>query len=172
MNELETEWRRRIAEAQTRARESGRADVAEYLLLRAENDAARAAGVEWLVEAFAETAGEANRAGAGLSVSREEEHRFSVGQSTMVGTRLTLRAGVRQLSVEAGWPRAPRDGIVRGGGLASARLSHFGRASANEDLLLVREGEGPPRWFVLEETGARTPLGQERVRRHVRAVLA
>ncbi|HEV2763747.1 MAG TPA: hypothetical protein VGV38_12270 [Pyrinomonadaceae bacterium] len=172
MNELETEWRRRITEAQTRAREAGRGDVAEYLLLRAENDAARAAGVEWLLDAFTELAGEANRAGASLAVGREEEHRFPVGQSTMVGPRLTLRAGVRQLSVEAGWPRAPRDGIVRGGGLASARLSHFGRASSNEDLLLVREGEGPPRWFVLEETGARTPLREDRMRGHVRQVLA
>ena len=171
MNELETEWRRRITEAQARAREAGRGDVAEYLLLRAENDAARAAGVEWLLEAFTELAGEANRAGAGLAVAREEEHRFRVGQSTMVGPRLTLRAGVRQLSVEAGWPRAPRDGVVRGGGLASARLSHFGRASAAEDLLLLRGPEGPPRWFVLEKTGARTPLVEDRIRRHVGQVL-
>ena len=171
MDELETEWRRRINEARTRAREAGRGDVAEYLLLRAENDAARAAGVEWLLEAFTELAGEANRAGASLTLARDEGHRFPVGQSTMVGPRLTLSAGVRRLTVEAGWPRAPRDGIVRGGGLASARVSHFGRRSSDEDLLLLREQSGPPRWFVLEETGARAPLDEVRMRRHVARML-
>lgn len=172
MDELETEWRRRITEAQARAREAGRGDVADYLLLRAENDAARAAGVEWLLEAFAELAGEANRRGAALTLARDEGHRFPVGQSVMVGSRLTLSAGVRRLTVEAGWPRAPRDGIVRGGGLASARVSHFGRRSADEELLLLRDAEGPPRWFVLEETGARSALAGERMRRHVEKMLA
>jgi len=34
----------------------------------------------------------------------------------MVGPLLTLSFAVRALSIEAGWPRAPRDGFVRGGG--------------------------------------------------------
>ncbi|HVF49968.1 MAG TPA: hypothetical protein VNA19_07770 [Pyrinomonadaceae bacterium] len=171
MNELDTEWKARLAAAQQRARASGRGDVAEYLFLRAENDMARATGVEWLLEACTALAGEANRAGAGLTIARNDSHRFSFGNSTMVGTALTFRSGVRALTVEAGWPRAPRDGIVRGNGLANARLSHFGIPKATEDLLLVRNNEGVPQWFVLENSGTRTALLEERIRRHVAKLL-
>jgi hypothetical protein len=167
LNELDTEWKKRMAEAQERARAAGRGDVAQYLFLRAENDMARTTGVEWLLESFNALAGEANRKGAGLSFARDDEHRFPVGNSTMVGTRLTLRAGVRALTVEAGWPRAPRDGVVRGGGLANARIAHLGKRSNNEDLLLVRGESGAPQWFVLDPSGARTQLREERMRHHV-----
>lgn len=160
-----------MAEAQRRARTAGRNDVAEYLFLRAENDMARTIGVKWLLEAFTSFAGEANRAGAAVSLSRTDEHRFPSGNSTMVGTQLTLSAGVRSLTVEAGWPRAPRDGIVRGGGLAGGRIGHFGNRAAGEDLLLVRDAQGSPQWFVLEPDGTRAPLAEERMRRHVARLL-
>jgi hypothetical protein len=88
----------------------------------------------------------------------------------MVGARLTLSRGLRSLTVEAGWPRAPRDGVVRGGGLASARVRHFGNAKAGEDLLLLHAAEGP-RWFVVAETGARTELLEQHLRRHVARLL-
>lgn len=172
VNELDAEWENRLRQAEERARGAGRRDVAQYLSLRAVNDTARAVGVEWLLESFTVLAGEANRAGGGLSLARAEAHRFRAGNSTMVGTQLTLRAGVRALTVEAGWPRAPQDGIVRGGGLASARISHFGDRAAGEDLLLVREADGAPRWLVLEATGARTALFAERMRRHLTKLLA
>lgn len=167
MNNFDAEYERQLDEARERARTSGRGDVVEYLNLRAANDALRATGLEWLLGTFAAHAGELNRAGAGLSVERTEAHRFQVGNSTMTGTRLVFRTGLRTLTVEAGWPRGPRDGVVRGGGLAAARVGHFGNRAAGEELLLVPSSdEGPPRWLVLEKTGERAELREERVRRH------
>lgn len=167
MEDLDAEWKEKMAEAQARARAAGRADLVEYLTLRAANDLARTTGVRWLIDAFTELAGEANRRGASITLERREAHRFTVGNSTMVGAELTLRVGVRALMVEAGWPRTPRDGIVRGGGLASARVSHFGDRSATEDLLLVRENAGAPHWLILEKDGTRSRLVAARLIRHV-----
>ena len=167
MSEFDEEWARVLAEAERRARASGRGEVAEYLALRAANDLARKAGMDWLFATFTTEAGEANRAGASVQVSRQEGHRFRVGNSTMVGSLLTFQMGVRQLQLEAGWPRAPQDGFVRGGGLALAHVKHFGDTRANEELMLARNSRGAPQWLVLEKTGARTVLMEERVRRHV-----
>lgn len=167
MSEFDEEWARVLAEAEQRARTHGRGDVAEYLTLRQTNDFARTAGAEWLFSTFIEHAGRANRGGASIRIERREAHRFQVGNSTMVGTLLNLQLGVRSLMVEAGWPRAPRDGIVRGGGLASARIRHFGQPKSDEELLLVYVEDNRPRWLVLEKNGARMPLVEERVSRHV-----
>jgi hypothetical protein len=166
LNEFDADYERELDEARARAHASGRGDVVEYLNLRAANDALRAAGIESLLESFSAHAGELNRAGAAIHVTRTEAHRFKVGNSTMVGTRLVFRVGLRELTVEAGWPRGPRDGIVRGGGLASALVGHFGNRSAGEELLLVPSQEGPPRWLVIEKTGERAELRDERVKRH------
>ena len=171
MSELDEEWSQVLAEAERRARAAGRGDLVEYLRLRASNDQARATGIEWLFETFTRLAGEANRAGAGVQISKKEGHRFQVGSATMVGRLLTFKAGVRQLMIEAGWPRAPRDGIVPGSGLACAHIRHFGIRSANEELLLVRSREGTPQWHVIERTGARTQLLEARLRHHVRKFL-
>ena len=160
-----------MAEARERAGGGGRGDVLEYLDLRAANDAVRSRGVGWLLELFTAAAGELNRAGAGLALTRTEAHRFRVGNSWMVGTRIVLRRGVRQLTVEAGWPRAPLDGIVRGGGLASALVGHFGDARAGEELLLVPEPDGDPRWFVIEKTGDRAELHPKHLKRHLSRLL-
>ena len=156
-----------MAEAQGRARAQGRGDVLEYLSLRATNDSVRARAVEWLLETFMAAAGELNRAGAGLTLARTDSHRFRVGSSTMVGTRLTLSRGLRSLPVEAGWPRSPRDGIVRGGGLAAARAGHFGDRKADEEFLLIPSGLEEARWLVIDKTGARNDLVEERLRAHV-----
>ena len=168
---FEEDYEQRMAEARERARGGGRSDVLDYLELKAANDAARSRGVEWLLESFEVAAGELTRAGAGLALSRTDAHRFRLGHSTMVGTRLVLRRGVRQLTVEAGWPRAPRDGIVRGGGLASALVGHFGNARAGEELLLLPLPDADPRWFVVEKTGSRTELRPADLRRHLARLL-
>ena len=168
---FDEDYERRMAEARERAQGGGRGDVLEYLNLRAANDAVRSRGVEWLLGLFTAAAGELNRAGAGLALTRTDAHRFRVGNSSMVGARIVLRRGVRQLTVEAGWPRAPLDGIVRGGGLASALVGHFGDARAGEELLLVPDTDSEPRWFVIEKTGARTELQPERLRRHLARLL-
>ncbi|HEY9405196.1 MAG TPA: hypothetical protein VIQ24_21270 [Pyrinomonadaceae bacterium] len=172
MSELEAEWARRLAEAEQSARASGRGDVAEYLALRALNDMARNVGIEWLLATFTAQAGEANRAGAGIRLANMDAHRFRVGASTMVGRRLTLTVGVRILTIEAGWPRTPRDGIVRGGGLAAARIAHFGNPPANDELLLMQKTDDAPRWMVLDPAGVRPTLEEARVRRHIEKLLS
>jgi len=171
MSELDEEWAQVLAEAERRARNAGRGDLVEYLRLRASNDRARSTGIEWLFETFTQLAGEANRAGAGVQIQKKEGHRFEIGGATMVGGLLTLKSGVRQLMIEAGWPRAPRDGFVRGNGLASGQIRHFGIKSANEELLLTRSPEGTPLWLVLERAGSRTQLLEARIRQHLRKFL-
>jgi hypothetical protein len=168
---FDEEYESRMEEARSRAHSQGRGDVAEYLSLRAANDSLRARAVESLLDSFMTAAGELNRAGAGLTLARTDAHRFRVGNSTMVGTRLTLSRGLRSLTVEAGWPRAPRDGVVRGGGLASARAGHFGDRAADEEFLLIPTGREGARWLVVEKTGARTELQEERLRSHVARLL-
>jgi hypothetical protein len=168
---IDEEYERSMNEARERARGGGRGDVLDYLDLKAANDAVRTRAVEWLLELFTAAAGELNRAGAGLTLARTDAHRFRVGNSTMVGTRLVLARGVRSLTVEVGWPRLPRDGVVRGNALACARVSHFGGGAA-DDLLLVLNAEGAPLWLVSETTGARTELTNEHLRRHFARLLA
>ena len=167
LSSFDEEYERQLEEARARATARGRGDVLDYLHLKAANDTMRARAVSWLLDSFTVLAGELNRAGAGLSLARTEAHRFRVGHSTMVGERLVLRRGLRALAVEAGWPRTPRDGVVRGGGLASALVGHFGNRRADEELLLVSAEAETARWFVIEKTGARTELLEEHLRRHV-----
>jgi hypothetical protein len=164
---FEADYERLIGEARERAREGRRGDVADYLGLRSANDALRVRAVERLLGLFTAAAGELNRGGAGLQMARTEAHRFRVGNSTMVGPRLVLTRGVRALTVEAGWPRGPRDGIVRGGGLACARITHFGRASADEELtLLPADDGGEPCWFAAGGAGTNFALLPEHVKLH------
>src|SRR5918911_1267859 len=152
MSELEEEWARQLAEAEMRARAAGRGDIAAYLSLRASNDLARKAAVDWLFATFTDFAATANRAGSSVQLTHTDAHRFRVGQTTMIGRLLTFRQGVRALMIEAGWPRAPVDGFMRGGGLASGRIRNFGMAAADEELLLVRsQPADAPQWFVLDK---------------------
>ncbi len=167
MSELDAEWARRVAVAEQTARAQGRGDVADYLALRAANDLARGVGCEWLLATFNNLADEANRAGAAITITQEDAHRFHIGHSTMVGRKLSLRAGVRELVIEAGWPRAPQDGIVRGGGLACARVTHFGDRARNASLLLVQTPTGTPQWLIVAETGAHLPFHEEHTRQHI-----
>ncbi len=171
MSELDEAWAMALAEAEQRARAHGRGDIAEYLALRASNDLSRSTAIDWLMSTMTILAGEANRAGAGISIERDEPHRFAVGNATMVGPRVTLRSGVRRLIIEAGWPRTPRDGIVRGNGLACARIGHFGKRDANQELLLVRSSKGAPEWLVLEKEGTRNSLLEDRLRQHISGLL-
>lgn len=172
VSELDEAWELAIAEAERRAKETGRGDIADYLALRASNDLARRSGVDWLITGFMSIAGEANRAGASVTIEQTDAHRFKVGNSTMVGTRLTFRFGIRALTIEAGWPRMPRDGFIRGNGLACGRIDHFGLKKNNEELLLVKKTNAPPEWVVVDEDrGTRNLLVEARVRLHVRKFL-
>lgn len=165
MGELDEAWAAALSEAERRARLAGRKDVVEYLALKNSNDLLRTAGVDWLVEAFTISAGEANRSGASIQISKQDGHRFQTGTSTMVGALLTLTNGVRTLYVEAGWPRTPRDGFVRGGGLACANIRHMGIKSASEELLLSKLPGGSPAWKSIAKKD--TYLLESDIRRHI-----
>lgn len=176
-NSLDTQWMSAITEAERRARQSGRGDVLEYLRLRANNDEARRVGISWLFQIFEQHAGMLVRAGAGVQLAQDVAHRFQSGGATMVGQRIVFKLGVRTLTVEAGFPRTPQDGFVRGGGLAAARLTHFGRASLDTDLLLKRLSQNPqdaPGWFVLDaETGsARQTFVEADAQRHLAQLIS
>lgn len=169
MSELDEAWAAALSEAEQRARLAGRKDVAEYLSLKNSNDLLRKAGVDWLLTSFATLAGEANRAGAGIQISKEEGYRFAIGSSTMVGQLLTLTNGVRTLYVAAGWPRAPRDGVVWGGGLACANIRHLGIRSAGEELLLAKSNNGTPNWSSLARKHSH--LHESDIRQHITILL-
>jgi len=171
VSELDEAWALALAEAERRARVSGRQDLADYLTLKNSNDLLRRAGVDWLVSSFMTLAGEANRAGSSIQMVKQDTHRFHVGNSTMVGHELVLTNGVRRLSVEAGWPRTPRDGIVRGLGLACGNIRHFGIRKADQELLLSFSSIGTPSWDVRSEHGQVTSLHESDLRRHLRILL-
>jgi hypothetical protein len=143
--------------------------VAFFVTIKKTHDLLRTAGVDWLLTEFTVLAGEANRAGASIQISKQEGHRFPTGTSTMVGHLLTLTNGVRTLYVEAGWPRAPRDGVVRGGGLAAANIRHLGIKAANEELLLARSNTGAPAWKSVSNKHA--SVLQADLRRHIAILL-
>lgn len=154
MSELDEAWAIGLAEAEARARAQGRTDIAAYLALRSSNDLIRTIAGDWLLKLFTTAAGEANRAGAAIQFSTDDAHRFKVGNASMVGPRLSLASGVRRLLVEVGWPRTPRDGFIRGGGLACGHIKHVGIKPANEELRLILDAAGTPSWIVIEKHGS------------------
>lgn len=170
MSDLDEAWELALAEAQTRAHAAGRRDIADYLSLRRRNDLLRRTGTDWLINEFVVLAGEANRSGAGIQLERHDEHRFSRGTASMVGRQVTLRRGVRAMTIESGWPRTPKDGIVRGGGLACANIKHFGRAKNSVELLLVSR-DGHPEWLVVDDP-KETHLTGVHVRKHLKILLS
>jgi hypothetical protein len=172
LSELDEAWELALAEAKQRAHAAGRADIAQYLALRAQNDFVRRTAIDWLVETLTSFAADANRRGAAIQIELSDAHSFRVGPATMVGTRLTLRHGVRALSIESGWPRTPRDGIVRGNGLACANLKHLGRPRQDAELLLARSASGAPQWLIIERTDTRTALSEDHLRHHISLLLA
>lgn len=170
MSELDEAWALALAEAESRARMAGHVDLAAYLSLRTANDLLRSTGIQWLMNTCERLAAEANRQGAGIQISKDDKHRFGDGNATMVGRLLTLRSGVRQLHIEAGWPRVPRDGVVRGGGLARANIRHFGLKNANESFSLVTT-KGVPRWISLDSPSTTPGVSESQLRKHITTLL-
>ena len=146
MTELDQIWSKMLTEATAVADNADRQDIAEYLRLRATNDAIRTAGVGWLFDTVIEIAGRAMRDRFGITIEREEPHNFPRGSSNMVGSLIEVRQGVRCLTVEAGWARSPRDGIMQKGALAYARIKHFGLPRKAAEIRLVH-GESLPTWL-------------------------
>lgn len=151
MNELDEMWAKMLSQALENAQVSGRHDVAEYLNLKAANDAIRQTGVRWLFDTLIEIAGDANRTNLSVSIERDDTHNFSYRGANLVGSLLRFRHGVRCMTVEVGWTRTPADGFMRGGALAFARITHMGMPKANADLSLIKSEESPVWQLMLEE---------------------
>jgi hypothetical protein len=165
MTELDEAWEVALAQATQRAQGEGRGDIARYLDLRRRNDLLRRAATDWLLDAVFALAADANRKGGSIQIERNEDHRFARGAATMVGTELRLSRGVRALTVESGWPRAPRDGVVRGNGLACANIKHLGKARYDDELILISTDKGSPQWCVVK-AGSRSLLTSSALRHH------
>jgi hypothetical protein len=172
MNKFEDAWELALADAMRRAQTAGRTDLKGYLALRAQNDLLRRAATDWLTITFTSLAAVANRHGAGIQIEQKDEHRFRRGSATMVGTQLILRRGVRALAIESGWPRLPRDGIVRGAGLACANIKHLGRPRSNMELLLAHPSKTAAQWQVLDAAGKKALLTDAHVRQHFSILLS
>jgi hypothetical protein len=164
MSELDQLWSQMLDEAMAAARDSGRHDVADYLDLKARNDALRNAGVRWLFESLIGIAGEATPQLAAITIDREEPHNFPHRGANIAGSLLIFRLGVRCLTVEAGWTRTPADGFMRGGALAVAKISHFGIAKMNAELHL-KPAESGPGWVAYYPDGALIPADESFLRR-------
>ena len=144
---------------------AGRGDVADYLRLKATNDAIRRQSVEWLFDSMIEIVAEADLEFVRFSVERVEPHNFAFHGANMTGSLLRIRQGVRCLTLEAGWTRTPSDGFMRGGALAHARITHFGIPRENRDLVLIR-GNDLPEWYEAEKRGTADIFSSDDLRRH------
>lgn len=164
MNELDEIWSKMIEEATANARVSGRTEVADYLTLKASNDAIRTAAVKWLFDSLIELASHANRNNSAVTIEREDPHSFSHRGSNMVGSLLRVRQGVRCLTLEAGWTRTPSDGFMRGGALAFAKITHFGDSRSNRELMLIN-ADDRPHWFETDKK-TRVSFTSDELARH------
>jgi hypothetical protein len=160
VTELDQFWAEEIAQSLERAKAAGRPDIADYLTLRASNDFLRSAAVKWLLRSFVDIGEDFRLQGRNISIETNTSHSFTVGHSTMVGSQLSFRLGLRGLTIEAGWTRTPEHGFMRGGGLAFARVHHYGYAKKTRELVLIRIDERPV-WVVQEDERLRTPLFED-----------
>ncbi len=165
MNELDEVWARMLGEARAKAQGAGNQEVAEYLALKATNDMIRQTSVQWLFDSTIEIAADANRNGAVTTIETIHPHRFVFGNSSLVGSRLNFRQGVRCLTLEAGWTRTPADGFMRGGALAIAQISHFGLSKHNAELVLITENNSPS-WFAVDKNGVREIFDSRNLNEH------
>ena len=170
MNELDEFWAEKLSEAAAKARAAGRADVVEYLSLKASNDMLRQTSANWLFESFIEIANRTDHGGSSIKIETENPYRFSFRNAHLVGSLLSFRQGVRCLSVEAGWTRAPADGFMRGGALAAARITHFGISKHNAELVLVLDND-TPNWFSVNKEGRREPFDSRNLNHHFKIFL-
>lgn len=152
-----------LDEAMRAARAAGRHDVADYLDLKARNDAIRHANVRWLFEAVSHIALEVET--RGLKVEREEPHRFEHRGASLSGSLVRLSQGVRCLTVEAGWTRTPSDGFMRGGALAVAKMTHRGMPKMSADLILKPDKDGPG-WTAIYADGVSIAVDETFLRQH------
>lgn len=149
MSELDEFWSDQLSEAAANARTAGRSDVADFLTLKAKNDAVRITQIDQLFSMIIAAAMSDEYSGRNIVIERESPHNFSHRKANLVGSLLKLRLGVRCMTVEAGWTRTPSDGFMRLGALAFARITHFGVAKANMELALAAHPASP--WQIVRD---------------------
>jgi hypothetical protein len=152
------------------AREENRFSLGDYLTLKESNDAVREKSVRWLVETILEIVFAFNNHGANIGLTQNDNHRFKFGNSNLRGSLVKLQQGVRCLTLEAGWTRTPSDGFMRGGALACAKISHFGFARMNEELVLLKY-EDIPQWFSVLDERNRASFDIRSFRKHFETFL-
>ncbi|MBL8180215.1 MAG: hypothetical protein JNL64_01250 [Blastocatellia bacterium] len=167
MTELDQVWSEMIGSATASAARSGNRVALDYLMLRATNDQIRNAGVAWLFDTATGIVAEHMRLRPHLTAESLEPNSFRHGNSNLVGRAMNFRLGVRCLTIEAGWTRTPADGIMRGGSLATARISHFGmpRETALLQLILA---EPSPVWVDID---VREPIDSSYFERHFEVLI-
>ena len=154
-----------LNQAAADAKANDRHDVAAYLALKATNDLIRATSVKWLFDSMLEIAARHNRNIANVLIESENPHNFAFGKANMVGSRLSLRQGVRCLTLEAGWTRTPKDGFMSNGALAVAQITHFGIQRSNSELILIRE-DALPQWFSLDKAEKKSLFDSRHLQKH------
>jgi hypothetical protein len=170
MDELNEVWVKDLDDSIALAKAAGRFEIADYLTLKASNNAIRRESIKWLFDAVLEIVFAFNRHGARIKIDQREKHSFRFGNSNLTGSILSLRQGVRCLSFEAGWTQTPGDGIMKGGSLACAKIRHFGFGKENEDLVLHRF-ENKPQWFRQDGENHRISFNIRSLRKHFETFL-
>ena len=170
MNLTEEVWQEKLDKALQAAQLHERGDIAEYISLKASNDAIRTHSVKWLIETVSEIVFAFNTRGARIKLEQADSHRFSHQKADLTGSRLKLQHGIRCLTLEAGWTRQPGDGFMRGGALVFARITHFGFPKEAEELVLLKY-ENQPQWFSVDGEFHRISFDIRSLRRHFEVFL-
>lgn len=170
MSELDDFWSEQLSAVAKSARTSGRAHVADYLSLKADNDAVRTVEIEKLFRSFIDLAMSDENRSKQLLIEKEAPHSFRHQNANLVGSLLRIRYGLRCMTIEAGWTRTPSDGFMRLGALAFARITHFGMPKANMELAAVWGNDGS-RWQVVRDEKMELEFGSEHCSEHMAALI-
>ncbi len=169
MNKLNDIWEQMLENAIAQAEVSGKSDVAEYLKLKATNDAIRTQSANRLLETMLAMAHFLIGKGINIKIENENSHRFEMNKANVVGSLLRFQHGLRCLTIEIGWTRTPSDGFMRGNALAFGKISHFGMSKRNAELHLAKYDE-IPQWFLVNDETRETLL-PEHLREHFKHFL-
>lgn len=167
LNEVQTQD---LNSAIEHAKTVNRFDIADYLTLKASNDKIRIESVRWLFDTMLKIVSAFNNHGAKIEIEQKEKHRFEFADSDLSGSLIKLQRGVRCMTLEAGWTQNPSDDFMRGGALACAKISHFGFAKMNEELVLLRF-EDKPQWFLIVDEMNRASFNMQSFCRHFEVLL-
>jgi hypothetical protein len=167
MNDFEALLAAQLAGAIENARASGRDDIADYLALKAANDSIRQRETDDLFKAFIGIALSAENVARSVKVERESPHSFEHANANIKGSLLRMARGLRCLTVDAGWTRAPADGFMRFGAMAVARIRHYGIPEKNAGLVLKPHADAYSWFEVRNDAVSQQPFRPEDVRRHL-----